>query len=366
MPGGADIVVIGAGPAGSVAALEAARAGLGKILLLEKADLGRPKPCGGGISPGARKVLRDLGLWEQIEPRTYPISGLRLVSPSGAEIRISGGETASVLNRSELDRILVEAAVDAGVLFRPRKTVSGLILKSDRVVGVRLGDATIEARWVILAGGALPGRALRFQRARTMSTCLARFEDLPFDPHMVEMIYDTELLPGYGWLFPESAARVNIGICLPSRKLAGRSTRSIFESFMRRHFGKRLASAKRIGQLRGHPISTCAWIRHPAPPGVLVVGEACGLVNPATGEGILYAMQSARLAVRALTTGTHRNFNATGTAALYLGSLRRAFGARLLAAELFTRLGVGALDAVAWLGEFPLVKRLCGLTMSRL
>ncbi len=366
MPDGADIVVIGAGPAGSVAAIEALRAGLGKVLVLDKADLGRPKPCGGGISPGARKVFQELGLWEKIEPFAYPINGLRLESPSGAEMRIAGAATANVLNRCQLDRILMQAAIDAGVSFMPRKLAVGLVFEGQRVVGVRLENEIIKAGWVILAGGALPGRRLRFYKARTMNTCLTRFEGLPFDPHIVEMIYDSALLPGYGWLFPESASLVNIGICLDSRKRAGHSTRQIFECFLQRHFSERLACAKRISPTRGHPISSCPWIRHSAPDGVLMVGEACDLVNPATGEGIFYAVQSARLAVRALRMSTNRKLDAKKTAALYLGSLRRTFAARLLAAELFNLLGVKTLDAAARLGGFSVVNRLCGMTMSRL
>jgi len=147
-------VVVGAGPAGSAAALEAARLGYGSILLIDKAPLGRTKPCGGGISPRARKVLKRMGLWEAVHREAYPIKGLRLVSPGGKEIILAGSHAASVLNRSRFDTILTEAAIREGVVLKPETRVHGIIEEGGRIVGIRSDAGEIRARWTLVANGA--------------------------------------------------------------------------------------------------------------------------------------------------------------------------------------------------------------------
>ena len=101
---------------------------------------------------------------------------------------------------------------------------------------------------------------------------MAWFEDLSFVPHRLEMIFDAELAPQYGWLFPESDNRANIGLCIHRDRRRQRSIRDWFGSFLDRHFHQRLAGARQIGPWRGHPISTSVRIEHHAPPGVLVAG----------------------------------------------------------------------------------------------
>ncbi|MBN2494633.1 MAG: geranylgeranyl reductase family protein [Deltaproteobacteria bacterium] len=360
-----EIAVIGAGPAGAVAALQACRLGLGPVLLLDKAPLGRQKPCGSGLSPRAMKLLADLGLWQHIESRAYPISGLALTSPSGRSASVSGKASAVVLPRAELDRLLVQQAVAAGARFEPGCRVRRIERRAG-LLELETDVGPVAARWVVAADGA-PARFSRDPSPRRL--LLARmgwFEGRGFRPHTLEMIFHPDWAPHYGWLFPESEQSFNIGVCLRAEKLGRRSLRRLFDAFAERCFGERLASARQIGPLRSHPISTAVLVRHRAPPGVLLAGEAARLANPATGEGISYAMESGRLAAEAILRGRQRCMPAEAVAAGYASSLRRAVTPGFAAAELFCRLGMPVLDAITRLGGLAAVRRLSSDFLSRI
>jgi geranylgeranyl reductase family protein len=361
-----DIVVIGAGPAGAAAALEARRLGLGSVLLIERSSWPRPKPCGGGISPKARKALTEMGLWPRVNALAYPIRGLRLVSPNGREVVLAGAETASVLNRAELDAILVDAAVGAGAVFEHGARVESLVMADGRVEGVRADGREIEARWVVAADGSR-GRFGTDDRPRTaLATAIATYEGVSLTQNIVEMIFDPEIAPHYGWLFPESPSRANIGICVETDKLRGRSVRELFDRFVERYYRRRLAHADPVNGVKGQPIVTCASIAHRAPEGVLLAGEAARLSNRATGEGISYALLSGRLAARAIARGIRGAASAGEVARAYERSLRWEIGPGLFAADLFCRHGTGVLNTVAALGGTPLARRLSGKAMARL
>ncbi len=361
-----DIVVVGAGPAGCAVAFEAARLGCGRVLLLEKAGPGRAKTCGSGISPRARKALKGLGLWGEVEREAYPIRGLRLVSPSGREVTLAGSETASVLVRSRFDAILAGAARRAGAEVRCGAPVEGLVAANGRVTGVTCGGEEVHARWVIVANGALSRLHQDHRPRRLLHTCMAWFDGVPFTPGILEMVYDPVLLPHYGWLFPESETRVNVGVCLFAENLGRRSIRDVFGTFLEKHYGGRLAGAAQVGPWRGHPISPTVAVEHEAPPGVLVAGEANRLTNIATGEGIAYAIESGVLAARAIAEGDRAGWEPERTAARYRSDLRRAFSTGFRVADLFTRHGTRLLDAVTALGNLGPVRFLTGRGLARL
>ena len=361
-----DLVVIGAGPAGAMAAREASRLGCKSVLILDRATFPRQKSCGGGISPKARRILKEHGLWNRVVREAYPIRGLRLVSPNGKEVTLAGADAASVLNRSRFDQILIESAKCAGARFREETTVDGLLERAGRIVGIRCGAEEIESRWVIAANGV----HTRFNRdprpKRQLHSCTAWFDQVPFRPNILEMIYDPELLPHYGWLFPESRTRVNIGICMEAALLKNRSIRDVFTGFLDRHFAERLAQATQVGEWKGHPICPTSSIEHHAPPGVLLAGEANRLVNLATAEGISYAMMSGVLAARTIWAGEEEGMSAARIGRLYARNLRRSMGRGFKTAYLFSRIGVKTLNGITALGNSALVRRLAGETLARI
>ncbi len=352
-----DAIVVGAGPAGSIAARELARRGR-HVTLLEAKRFPRPKTCAGGISPWARSHLRRLGLWDRIEPETYRIQGIRLGAPSGRVTQWVGAASAAVLDRGQLDHLLARAAVEAGAEFREDSTAVAVVLEHGRAAGIRLGNGDIvEAPWIIAANGARGGLDTDPRPRRALQTCMTWFEDIAFTPHVMEMYFDTDIAPHYGWLYPESGSRANIGICIDAERLGRRSIRKVFGRFLERHFAMRLLEVETKHPWRGFPISVTTDVRHCAPPGVLLAGEACRLANPATGEGISYAIHSGALAARVVDEALRAAADPSVTTARYERRLRLRSGPSLRAGGWFCRFGMPLIEGAVRAGEIPWLRR---------
>jgi geranylgeranyl reductase family protein len=355
-----DLIVVGAGPAGSVAARELARRGR-RVVLLEAKRFPRPKTCAGGISPSARSSLRRLGLWDRIAPEAYEIRGIRLGAPSGRETQWVGAASAVELNRSRLDHLLARAAVEAGAELREGHEVVALVCDRGRTEGVRLaGGDVLRATWVIAANGA-NGRLGTDPRPRQrLQGCMAWFRGITFTPHVLEMYFDAETAPHYGWLFPESDTVANVGICLDAARLGRRSVRDVLARFLDRHFAARSASAETVGRWRGFPISVTGEVRHRAPLGTLLAGEACRLANPATGEGISHAVRSGALAARCVDEAIRRGTDPAFTTASYERRLRLRSELSLRAGKWFCSFGRPAVECAVRVGELPWLRRRLG------
>ncbi|MBM4397475.1 MAG: NAD(P)/FAD-dependent oxidoreductase [Deltaproteobacteria bacterium] len=353
----ADLVVVGAGPAGTVAALSAARLGAGRVVLLEKAERGRWKCCAGGLGPRAKTILRELDLYDAVAREAYPIRGLVLTGPGGRTATLAGAQAALVLARDRLDDLLADAAAAAGVEVRRGTRVDALVRDgTGRVTGVRAGDEVVAARHVVLAAGS-GGHRLDGRPAEVLLHGIAcRFRGVEVTPGCVEMAFEPDLLPHYGWLFPEPGGTVNAGLCIRADRLHGRSLRAVFQAFLDRRLGDRLAGAQALGPWRGHPIEASVRVSHRASPGVLLAGEAAGLVDPATGEGIPHAMASGRLAALCIRWSDLLGWSPATTSRTYARMLRGAFEPGFRVADLFARHGVRGLD---------LVTRLAGIAPVR-
>jgi flavin-dependent dehydrogenase len=168
---------------------------------------------------------------------------------------------------------------------------------------------------------------------------------VPFDPHTIELFFDPELFPRYGWLFPESPRQVNVGFCVESgerRRPAQASAPVLLEllqRFLRRNLGARLASARPLGRPRFHPILPSSRILHRSLPGSLLAGESLRLVNPFTGEGLSYALASGRLAGRLAAAALRLDWKDSRTARLYCRSLRRELEPSLRVGDWISRRG---------------------------
>jgi flavin-dependent dehydrogenase len=130
------------------------------------------------------------------------------------------------------------------------------------------------------------------------------WEGFDFPTNQLDMIFDKNVSPLYGWMFPEAANRVNIGICIDGQDGDGvkstKNLRATFQQFLDDHYAAPLKKAKQIGHLKGHPIVYTTWVEHLTAPGQLFLGEAGRLTHNATGEGISQAMQSGLYAAEAL------------------------------------------------------------------
>ena len=344
LPERCDVLVVGAGPAGSAAAQLLARAGR-EVVLIDQHAFPRDKICGDGLIPDAHRALARLGVLEQVMAEARASKTVACIAPRGGRIDVPG--TLAVLPRKRLDQIVCAAAVASGArMFAPLRFVaplreggaagstggangevaaSGELAAPGRVIGATLkqGDAVreIRARWVILASGAQPqatiaagmcerrtpsGIALRgYVKNAAMAACITS----------LEVVWHKRLSPGYGWIFPCGGDVFNIGVGVAQSHRDRKGGRhSLPDVNLREVFGafKQLyAPARELvdgGQwqgeagheLKGAPLRCSLEGARLEAPGLLVTGEAAGTTYSLTGEGIGKAMETGILAAEAI------------------------------------------------------------------
>jgi geranylgeranyl reductase family protein len=289
------IVIVGAGPAGATAALALARQHRHEVVLLDRDEFPRVKTCGSGLSPLCIGLSRALGLHDTLAKSAYGICGLKFTGPAGHTATLAGKEGAWVLPRAIFDATIAGAAERSGARFEQGFKVKGLLTDpAGRVRGVDGGGREIEADLVLCADGAHSRFSVDPRPKRTIATIMGWYEGVPVTPGHMEMWFVRRVSPWYGWLFPETPTRVNIGLCYHPDDPA--SPYDIFDELAERHVGDRLRSATRLGRLRGAPISYTDSVGPVTRPGALYLGEAARLTNGFTGEGIFYAMKSGVMA----------------------------------------------------------------------
>ncbi|WP_229075688.1 geranylgeranyl reductase family protein [Actinoplanes sp. DH11] len=305
-----DVAVVGAGPAGSAAALAALRGGA-RVLLLDRIGFPRDKPCGDGIAAEAVDVLTALGVPDPVGGFP-PIERLRLVAPGGAAVARPLPRPAHTVPRRIFDERLVRAAVAAGAVLR-RHTTRGV-----RVDDLAVVDDEYRARVLIGADGAgsVVRRFLGHGANPAGHLAIAIRGYAPSAATEQVIVTTRQRWPAYAWEFPlgDGTANVGYGELLRGRPLS--------RAYLRDRLAALLPGAEPTG-LRGHhlPLSTH---RPAAGRGrVLLAGDALSLINPLTGEGIFYAVLSGALAGAAAARGPH------DVAGRYRDALRRRLGRHL-------------------------------------
>lgn len=287
-----DVVICGAGPAGSFAARLLAAQGLA-VALLDKARFPREKPCGGALSRKALALL-DLDVGPVIERR---VTGAWLAHGGRAVRHDAGALVAAMTRRTALDALLVDAAVARGASFRPGCPFEALEQHEDRV-RVTAGGRTVEGRWLLAADGAASAvRGAVF--GRDLVEYAPAFEALvEVPPDMLERFADRVLLEvgavggGYGWIFGKRD-HLNVGVYSIR---GGGGLRAGLQAFLARQ--PALARRSRTRFL-GYPIpirNRAGVFEHGR---VWLLGDAAGLAEAVLGEGIYFALKSARLAAQA-------------------------------------------------------------------
>jgi geranylgeranyl reductase family protein len=317
-PSSCDVLVVGAGPAGSACARVLAQAGHG-VLLVDQHDFPRDKVCGDGLIPDAHAALRRLGLHEAVMSRARWSRHVRCVGPKGRFVDVPG--SLAVLPRRELDHLLLQGAQAAGARVWTPARFEGVLQDGDRVVGARLRseDAVheVSARWVVLATGAVP-QALQAagmcERRTPSGVALRGYLRHPGGAaalDRLEVVWHPRLSGGYGWIFPAPDGVFNIGAgVVGSHRVddAGRAKkqdvnlRELLQAFCEVHPPARelVAGGEWVGEVKGAPLrcslAGARWSR----PGLLVTGEAAGSTYAFTGEGIGKALETGMLAADAL------------------------------------------------------------------
>ena len=299
-----DAIVVGAGPAGSAAAQLLSAHGL-DVLLLDRAEFPRDKTCGDGLTPRALRALDQMGMLDTVAQHGCAVDAYEVVAPQGHSTRapITAEPGALVVPRHTLDDLLLRHATARGARFdggisvqRIEPTASGVQVHSShrdvrhaRVAIVATGAAT----------GVLKQSGILRRQPRAMLAARAYFDDLQADvARSFQLRFDGAPIPGYGWIFPVAQRTANIGVAFVPHRRFGTASRAL-DRFTRR-LGPVLTGSRRLGPVRGYPIRT-DFLRAPTSgERTLLVGEAAGLVNPLTGEGIDYALESGLLAAQHL------------------------------------------------------------------
>ncbi|MDO3400688.1 geranylgeranyl reductase family protein [Mycolicibacterium neoaurum] len=318
MPSPADVVVVGAGPAGSAAAAWAARAGR-DVLVIDSAQFPRDKACGDGLTPRAVAELRQLGLGEWLSGRITH-HGLRM-SGFGADVEVrwpgpSFPATSSAVPRTELDdRIRMVAADEGAKMMLGVKAVDVRHDPSGRVSELLLDDGSeIRVGELIVADGARStlGRTLgrEWHRETVYGTAIRAYLATPrsdepwITSHLELRSPQGEVLPGYGWIFPLGNGEVNIGVgALATAKrpadAALRPLLAYYAGLRRDEWG--FEGEPRAGLSALLPMGGA--VSGVAGPNWMLIGDAAACVNPLNGEGIDYGLETGRLAAELLGSG---------------------------------------------------------------
>ncbi|MDK3257381.1 geranylgeranyl reductase family protein [Blastococcus capsensis] len=314
VPPATDVLVVGAGPAGSAAAAWAARAGH-DVVLADAATFPRDKTCGDGLTPRAIAELDHLGLgeWARSKARNR---GLRAAG-FGREWQLPwpGGafpDHGSAVPRTELDARIRQAAVDAGARAVGGVRAVDVERDGDRVTGVVFEHAdevrsTVACRRLVVADGVRSplGRVLGREWHRDTAYGVAargyvssgRADDEWISSHLELRGGEGELLSGYGWVFPlgAEAGEVNIGVgtLATSRRPAGVQLKALLETYAAaRREEWRLDGDVRLPASALLPMGGA--VSGVAGGNWALVGDAAGCVNPLNGEGIDYGLETGR------------------------------------------------------------------------
>jgi len=365
----AEIAIIGAGPAGTAAAIHLGQLGVRNTILVDRHDFPRDKTCGSGVSPKGLDILKALGVWDQILPEAYWIKGLKLVTPGDREVVLSGGDksAAIICCRRILDHVLLKRALSLGVQFIPRFDAEALMFDGDRVAGVRSREGQmIRAKYTVVADGAHSRFTVNTKPKRLMQAIMGWWDHVPFEPNHVEMVFDRLLAPCYGWLFPESPMKVNIGICYEDPDHT-KNARTLFQQFLNKHYRARLSGSVQVGEWKGHPISYSYDIGPLQSPGRLVIGEAGRMTHPATAEGIYQGMRTGMIAAETLRDVVTKSGTEQQAWNNYESRCREAFGFSFRSAKLWRRVIQSPIpDWLVGFGQRPAIKTAIGKLMAQM
>ena len=359
------VIIVGAGPAGSATAMSLARYRGMEVSLLERARFPRKKACGSCLSPWCLELLDEMGLGQAVAKEAFQIGAARVGGPRGPVLELRSKYQAKVLCRTRFDELLAHEAVRRGATLREGTRVLGIARNGSDILGVRTSGGDLEADAVVVANGATTNLAREPRPGATLHTYMAWYEGVEDVIDAVELYFDPIVRPYYGWLFPESETRVNIGIVF--RPTPGTpNAREKFDAFVADRLGARMRRAARVDRPIGHPVATSHRPTRLSQPGVLVAGEAGGLVDPATAEGIHHALASGWLAGAHLgeLVEAGRAFSGENLQP-YTNRVRRQIGTRLLAGQCLMQFARTPL--FGWMirfGAFAPVRRLLTWTLA--
>lgn len=316
-----DVIVAGAGPAGSSAATFLSRQGL-KTLILDKAVFPRDKVCGDCLAPQALYWLNELGCVDDvlnyadsyIKSGDVFLDGKYMFTGDFPQDTIYPG-FCTLLERTTLDHIMVKNAVKSGAIFKPGSLVKEIVIKNDCVEVNAVSDGiniVFKGKILIGADGAnsVVSRSLGnvLREGTTAVSVRAYYEDVDIELSKIRIYLDERFFPGMGWVFADNKGKANIGIGYINDKRfsSNESLKKTFNDFINKDLKKYLKKSKQVSPVAGW------WASFFRPKTlvadrVLLIGDAANLADPVNGAGIHKAMESAYVASQAIAQSVAAN-----------------------------------------------------------
>lgn len=295
-----DVLVVGAGPAGAVAAREAKRAEPALSVLMIERDraVGAPVRCAEGVG--------DAGLREFADPEGASWTARRItrvifLAPDDTEVKIAERDVGWILDRTRFDAHLAAEAVGEGAELQVGVEAAGMA-RDDGRWAVRLrgarGEETVRARVVIGADGVetMVGRWAGLDTrvpARDMESCAQYVvQGIEFDPNAIYLQFGDRVAPGgYAWVFPKGVGIANVGLGVVALKTDGRTARQYLDDWIARRYPTGARTGYTVGGVIVH-----TTVKQTYADGLLLAGDAAHMINPLSGGGIVNAMKAGRLA----------------------------------------------------------------------
>ena len=315
LPTRCDVLVVGAGPAGSACAQLLAESGL-DVLLVDQHAFPREKVCGDGLIPDAHAALRRLGVFDEVMQHAQPVKHVGCIGPRGGRVDVPGA--LAVLQRKLLDDIVCRSAQRAGARLLPPARFEAPLEQDSRVSGARLKlqgrTHEIATRWLVLATGAAPQAMLSAGLCERRAPSGIALRGYVRNPAMVgritelEVVWHKQLRPGYGWIFPLRDGLFNIGVGVVDQRDGGAmepNLREVFKTFCDFYQPARelMKDGELQGELKGAPLRCTLKGARYTRPGLIATGEAIGSTYSFTGEGIGKALETGMLAADAILRG---------------------------------------------------------------
>jgi len=314
-----DVVVVGAGPAGSMTAKWAAKNGARVLMVEKRQEIGSPVRCGEGIS---RAWLDGVGIKLDKKSVAREVKGAKIVAPNGKAFYLSekmaGNEVGIVIDRVFFDKLLAKDAVKAGADLMLKTSAVKLLRSGNKIAGVRVKSfgqtKDIKAGCVVGADGyeSQVGRWAGIDTSlapRDITSCFQyRLTNIRHEADYCEFVLGSKAPGGYIWLFPKDEDTANVGIGMQLTKLKSPGD-------VKKHLDKFIEGDPRLR--KGRPlelvsgaVSICAPIEKTVGDGVLLVGDAARQIDPITGGGISNSCKAGKVAGEVLAKAAkERNFS---------------------------------------------------------
>src|SRR5216117_4345417 len=301
-----DVLVVGAGPAGAVAARHARQAAreLDVVLLERDRAVGSPVRCAEGVGHAG---LREFANPDGADWVSRRITDVIFQAPDDTEVVLADCGLGWILDRTRFDAHLAAEAAASGAQVLVGAEATGMSRDGDARWHVRVKergrDEIYRARIVIGADGveAMVGRWAGLETrvpARDMESCAQYVvQGIDFDPDAIYLQFGHDIAPGgYAWVFPKGVGIANVGLGLVALKSDGRNAREYLDAWLARRYPRGACTGYTVGGVIVHTTVTQTYT-----DGVLVAGDAAHMINPLSGGGIVNAMKAGRLAGRVAT-----------------------------------------------------------------